>query len=296
MAGQNDKCPACGREHTVPQPRSRKPLILIGGGVIVLGLIALALIPQLKRSEPKPVHEDSSGQPPSKVAPAVSDSKLAKGLQIAADSPRPADSAKKVDKKPAPDASKSAQPPALPSIDEQRLKDFIDEQLKDFDRRVRDEQLSKKCEETFRTAFKALLSEEIASPSSNQFIEQRRQEEMASTRANLRKIISQDFPVIGWSFVAIKVQQDGPGRAILTGSFVMVEGEDGHLGDVEGVFCATKQECLDKLKVLQTPLFIYVYGTCRGMEADERVLGHYTLKFDLDDIRPVFTKMPASKP
>jgi hypothetical protein len=225
-------------------------LILVGGGVVVLGLIAVAVIPHLWRSEQQRLRQDSSGQPSSKVSPAIADSKIAKGPQPAADSPRPADSAK-------------------------------DELLKV-------EKLSQNVQDNIGTVFKLLMHLEAAPPSSNQFVEQRRKEELASARASFRKLISTALEpgrVIGWSFLAGKVQQDGPGQATLTGLFFIVTGEDGQvIGSLDGVFRVSNQECLGKVKTLKTPCFVKVYGTVRG-KVKEQFETFYTLEFDLDDIR-----------
>jgi len=272
MAGQLDTCPVCGREHTVPRPRSRLPLILIGGGVVALGLIAVAVIPHLWRSEPQQLQEDSSGQPSSKVTSAIADSKLAKKPQTAADSPKQADSAKQEDERKA-----------------------LEELLK------KAEKSSQNVEEAICATFIALVGVQASPPSSNPFVEQRRKEDLANARARFSKMISEVISqepcvVFGWSFFANKVQQDGSGQVTLTGSFQIVT-KDGHvLGLLEGVFRVANQKCLEKVKALETPCFVYVYGTGRG-EFNEPVDGmFYTLKFDLDDVRPIFTPPQVSKP
>jgi hypothetical protein len=316
MAGKPDVCPACGREHIVPRPRSRTLLVLIGGAIAV-GIIAVALVPLLHKAGQPRSQKDSSGQPSSNVPPAatlppakkgtsVDGSGLAKSPPVAVEPSKSPDSAKQTDKRQAPGTIPgSARAPATPMSDEEFYDNerWVDDQIK----MLRDAQIkrkSKDIEAKVYELFSLLISAQTVPPSSNQFMAQRDQENVKQIRVLFRKFLSDMgnpvMPVADWTVFIQKVEQDSSGQATLTGALLVIKGKDGRAaGCLLGVFGIGNTECLSKVKVMKTPCFAHVDGIYMGREDNEVAedgAGMYTLKFALNDIRPFPSAVPASKP
>ena len=138
-----------------------------------------------------------------------------------------------------------------------------------------------------RELYCRIMMDKEAVPSPNEFVQRERERESKEGETAFRKSLPTfQLPVIGWSLIAHSVTQDASGQGTITCSIARYDRKDGKGSSMTGMFRTTNDTCLKKVKNLNPPCIVKVFGNYRGCENNKALqdAGFYTLFFDLDDI------------
>ena len=146
--------------------------------------------------------------------------------------------------------------------------------------------------DTLRKAYFILIEVSSQRASSNRFVQEERDKQLADARREFSDVLSKPFPVIGWSIFVTEVKLNDAGQIEIRALLATCEGwsdvfQTNVSKGMSAVFVVQNKACAEKAKTIASPCLVKVHGRYTGRRdtnPNEENDGYYTLRFDLDDL------------